>query len=150
MNRTFKWDKRFLDLAKFISQWSLDPSTKIGAVLVRENKSVISVGYNGFPIGVNDDKSRYDDRETKYSIVVHGEANAILFARESLNGATLYTYPFASCSRCAGLVIQSGIKRCVAPKLDLTTDLGQRWDSSLILTRQMFQEAGVILEEIEL
>lgn len=145
-----KWDKRFLDLAKFIAQWSKDPSTKVGAVIVRPNKSICSVGYNGFPIGVNDSKERYENRDIKIQLIQHAEKNALNFATENLNGYTMYTWPFASCSQCAGAIIQRGIKRCVAPKLNPMSDLGKRWNESLKLTKETFEESGVILEEIEL
>ena len=51
-----KWDKRFLELAKLVGSWSKDPSTKVGAVIVDCNNRIISVGYNGFPKGVKDNK----------------------------------------------------------------------------------------------
>jgi dCMP deaminase len=132
-----KWDSRFLELAKLIGSWSKDPSTKVGAVIVDDNNRIISVGYNGFPKGVIDD-DRLEDRETKYKIVVHGEINAILFANKSVNGCTLYTSPFEPCPRCAGLIIQSGIKRIVAPKNNNT-----RWEEDFKISRQLFKEAGI-------
>lgn len=86
------------------------------------------------------------DRELKYKLTVHCERNAILFSHRSLKGCTLYTYPFASCSVCAALVIQSGITRCVAP---LTPpELQERWGSDLELAQMQFQEAGVQLDLI--
>jgi dCMP deaminase len=87
-----KWHNRFLDLAKFISGWSKDPSTKVGAVIVDKNKRIVSVGYNGFPKDVKDDNRLYD-RESKYLIIIHAEINAILFANKSLDDCILYTYP---------------------------------------------------------
>lgn len=88
-----KWDLRFLRLSQCISTFSKDPSTKVGAVIVRPDKTIASMGFNGFPKKLKDD-ARYNDREVKYSLIVHGEINAILFAKESLTGYTLYTYPF--------------------------------------------------------
>ena len=77
--RQEKWDRRYLDIAKSVSQWSKDPSTKVGAVLVRDNR-IVSVGYNGFPEGVDDSEERYNNRELKYDLVVHAEVNAIISA----------------------------------------------------------------------
>jgi dCMP deaminase len=74
-----KWDKNFLELAKTVSTFSKDPSTQVGAVIVDDDKRVISIGYNGFPKGVRDDH-RLDNRELKYEMIVHAEANALLFA----------------------------------------------------------------------
>lgn len=134
-----KWDKRFLDLAKHISSWSLDPSTQTSSVIT-DGKRIISVGYNGLPMGVEDTHERLNNRELKYSMVVHCERNALLFARGSVENCTLYTWPFMSCSVCAGMVINAGIKRCVAP-----VNNNPRWVDSFKLTQQMFQEAGVEL-----
>ena len=78
-----KWDGRFLDLATFIAEWSKDPSTKVGAALVRPDRTIVSVGFNGFPRGVLDHAERYQDRSTKYEMVVHAEMNALLSSRES-------------------------------------------------------------------
>lgn len=140
------WDIWFLQMAKYVSTASLDPSTKTGAVIVDQKRRVVSVGYNGFARGVNDKPERYADREKKYNYVVHCEVNAALFAHRDLDGCTLYTYPFASCSRCAAVMIQSGIKRCVAPPLP--DHLTERWSADLELTAQQFAEAGVTLDII--
>ena len=88
-----KWDGRFLDLATFIAEWSKDPSTKVGAALVRPDRTIAAVGFNGFPRGVLDHVERYEDRPTKYEMVVHAELNALLSSRESLEGYTIYVAP---------------------------------------------------------
>ena len=140
------WDLRYLELAKLVSTWSKDPSTKTGAVIVDSKHRVISVGFNGFPHGVADD-ARLDDRQLKYDMIVHCEINALVFAAESIEGYTLYTYPFLSCSRCASVMIQAGIKRALAPILP--TNLRPRWEDNLELTKSLFREAGVGVEEYE-
>lgn len=146
--RQAKWDLRYLELARFVSAWSKDPSTKTGAVIVDPDQRVVSLGYNGFAKGVDDSPERYADRELKYKMVSHCEVNAVLFAeRDRLKGATLYTYPFISCSRCAVQMIQAGITRCVGPVLP--AHLQERWGEDLKLTRTMFAEAGVELHEVE-
>ena len=142
------WDRRFLELAEFISKWSPDPSTKTGAVIVDAKRRVVSVGYNGFARGVIDCPNRYQCRETKLKIICHCERNAILFAYRDLEGCTLYTHPFMSCSVCAAMVIQSGIKRCVAPPLP--EHLKERWETDIYLAQQQFAEAGVQLDIINL
>jgi dCMP deaminase len=138
-----KWDRRFLGLAEFVSGWSKDPSTQVGAAIVDDKRRVVSIGYNGFPRGVGDDPERYADRDLKYKMVVHAEINAILFAGRSVEGCDLYTHPFCPCSRCAVQVIQAGIKRCVAPPLP--DRLKERWGVDTALSAQMFREAGVEL-----
>ena len=109
-----KWHIRFLSLAEHISTWSKDPSTQCGAVVVRPDKTIASVGYNGFPKGYPDLTNWYLEKETKHKNVIHAEMNAILFAKELLVGYTLYTYPIPPCIRCMPHVIQSGISMVVS------------------------------------
>jgi dCMP deaminase len=139
--KSTKWDKRFLDLAKLCGSWSKDPSTQVGAVIVDGNNRIVSIGFNGFPQGVEDSEERLVDRETKYDIIVHAEANALMFANKSVEGCTLYTWPFQPCSRCAGLIIQSGITRVVSVVHD-----DDRWKKNFTTARQLFKEASIILE----
>lgn len=132
------WDQWFIGLAKYISTASKDPSTQVGAVIVDKHNRVISTGYNGFAKGVKDLPERLQDREVKYSIVVHAEINAIVFATQPLQGATLYLYPFLSCSQCSSIIINAGIKRVVAPIND-----NPRWKSSFEMSKSIYHEAGV-------
>lgn len=138
------WHERYIDMARLVSTWSKDPSTQTGAVIVDRNNRVVSVGFNGFPTGVTDD-GRLDQRDIKYEMIVHCEVNAIIFAQRNLEGCRLYTWPFMSCSRCAAVVIQSGISECYAPVSD-----NPRWADSFALTRQLFHEARVSLTEMPL
>lgn len=139
-----KWDLRFLDLAKFVSNWSKDPSTRVGAVIVDGDKRVISMGYNGFPVGIDDDHYRLHNRETKYKIILHAESNALLFANTNLVGTTLYTYPFMPCPRCAGLIIQAGIGRVVS-----YNTMPERWCDDFKLSKELFQEAHISIKLYE-
>lgn len=138
-----KWDYRFLDLAEFISSWSKDPSTKVGAVITDKYNRIISVGYNGFPQNIIDDQ-RLNNRETKYKIIVHGEMNAILFANRSLTDCTLYTYPFMPCPRCASIIIQAGINRVVS-----YNNMPERWKSEFDTSMNLFKESNVELKLYE-
>ena len=101
---------------------------KVGAVLVRPDRTIAAVGFNGFPRGVLDHAERYDDRPTKYEMVVHAELNALLSSRESLEGYTLYVTPLPPCSQCAAAIIQRGIRKVViAMSRDLDTRAASRW-----------------------
>ena len=142
MNLT-NWDKRFLDLAELVSSWSKDPSTKVGAVIVDDQNIIVSVGFNGFPKGI-EDNDRLNHRDSKYKIIVHAENNALMFAKRPLDNCTIYTYPFMPCPRCAGMIIQSGIKRVVSYKN--TTDR-MRWELDFSISRELFNEANIQLEE---
>ncbi len=137
------WNKWFLGLAQYISTASKDPSTKTGAVIVDPDNRIVSVGYNGFPKGVDDCEERYNDRELKYKIIIHCERNALLFANRNCKGCTLFTWPFMSCSVCAAMVIQSGIVKCVAPMIP--NHLKERWGEDMDLAARMFKEAKVEL-----
>ena len=139
-----KWDLRYIEMAQLVAGWSKDPSTKCGAVIVRPDRTVASVGFNGFPIGCDDSKDLYEDRELKYARVVHAELNAILHAREPLHGYSIYTYPAGwgpSCDRCSSSIIQAGIKRVVHLRDD--SEFAARWKDAAERGLQMYREAGV-------
>lgn len=147
-NLNNKWDLRFLKLAKFISEWSKDPSTQTGAVIVRPNKSICSVGFNGFPAAMEDDKNNYDNRDEKYSRIIHCEMNAVKFATEDLTGYTLYTYPFMSCDRCFVHMANYGITRFVAP-VCTDPDKQERWESAFARVRLYAKEMNLELVEAD-
>ena len=136
-----KWDMRFLEMARNAAGWSKDPSTKVGSVIVDDDKRVISVGYNGFPKGVADN-DRLEDRAEKYKIIVHAERNALLFANKNVEGCHIYTHPFMPCSVCAGMIIQAGIKRVITVK-----NKNPRWQQDFKVSRGLFHESGIILIE---
>ena len=105
------WNQRFMDLAHHVADWSKDPSTKVGAVIVNDNKQVLGLGYNGFPRGVYDCPERYNNRSIKLLFVAHAERNALDNAT-SVEGATLYSTLFP-CTECTKGIIQRGIKRVI-------------------------------------
>jgi dCMP deaminase len=136
-----KWDVRFIGLAKQVASWSRDPSTQVGCVIVRPDKTIVSLGFNGLPRGVKDYTARYQDRDTKLAMTVHAELNAVLSAHGSVSGCTAYVWPFSSCSHCAGALIQAGIREVVSPRLSEAQ--ADRWSTSLAHAWSMFDEAGV-------
>lgn len=147
--KTYKWDKRYLALAEHISTWSKDPSKKIGAVAVGEKGQVLAQGYNGFPRGIDDQESMYENKVIKYQHVVHAEMNCIYNATyngTSLDGATMYIHGLPVCSECAKGIIQVGVKRVVTE--EILTSTPERWVESTQLTKKMFDEAGVIYDFI--
>lgn len=143
--RRLKWDLRYLEMAKLVATWSRDPSTKVGAVIARRDKTVLSLGFNGFPRGCDDDPGLYSDRERKYERVVHAEMNAILSAPERPVGCMLYVWPPSlgpTCARCAAGVIQAGITRVVYVHRDGGA-FNERWQASLNEAKQMYRECGI-------
>lgn len=136
-----KWDERFIGLARHVAQWSKDPSTQVGAVLVRPDRTVASVGFNGFARRVEDSKERYADRPTKYEMIVHAELNALLNTRESIEGYTLYVTPLPPCAQCTAALIQRGIGKVVLDR----SKTAETWDEKFEISRTMLAEAGVAL-----
>lgn len=139
------WDEYLLAGASWAATKSKDPSTKVGALIARPDRSVASTGFNGFPRGIEDRPERLNHRPTKYSMVVHAEINALLTAREDLTGYTLYC-TLMPCDRCFVQIIQAGIKRVVFPKP--TTDELSRWGDAFNLVLQLAEEANIEMMEI--
>lgn len=141
-----KWAGRFIDLAKHVAGWSKDPSTQVGAVIVTMDNRIISVGYNGFPSAIADDK-RLHNRELKNRMVVHAEVNALLHDPQLLKPWAIYTWPFAPCSRCAALIITRKIP-IVYYRNEISAESLARWADDIKLALDMFAEAGISYKEI--
>ena len=142
-----KWDKRFLNLAAHISAWSKDPSTKVGCVVVGEDREIRSTGFNGFPRGIEDDAERLEDRAQKYPLICHAEENAIMHAARigiSLKSNTAYvTWP--PCSRCTRSLIQAGVSEVVYPA---GIDIPERWEEALEIALGMVEAAGITVMKV--
>ncbi len=112
------WDEYFMAIAKLAGMRSKDPNTQVGACIVSQDNKILSIGYNGFPVGCSDDDfpwERESDNplDTKYYYVTHSELNAILnFRGTTLEGSKLYVSLFP-CNECAKAIIQSGIREIV-------------------------------------
>jgi dCMP deaminase len=150
-----KWDKRFLKLAEHIAQWSRDPSTKVGAVLVEPGTNlVLGLGYNGFARGVEDTEERYADRELKYKFMVHAEINAILAAGSKARGTRLYVFPSFMpppiCNECCKVAMQAGVSEIVGYVANESDTRAQRWAESIKISKLMCDEAGITYRGIPL
>jgi dCMP deaminase len=138
------WSERYIHLAKEISTWSKDPSTKVGAVVIGKDGQVLSQGYNGFPRGIQDSKKRFENKKIKYELVVHAEMNSIYNASltgVSLKGSTLYVYGLPICNECAKGIIQVGIKRVIATRPKV---YNSDWNKSIEQAKQLFNEAEIM------
>jgi len=135
-----RWNVRFLQLAKLVSSWSRDPSTKVGAVIVDPNKRIVSLGFNGFPQGMSDHDYMYNERDVKLSRVIHAEMNAVLFAGTVPANSVLYTYPLLPCDRCVVHMLQAGIKHFVS--LEPSAEHQERWGKAMYNTMAYVAEAG--------
>lgn len=139
------WREFFMGVAELSARRSKDPSTQVGACIVSEDNKILSTGYNGFPIGCNDDefpwdKTNEDPYDNKYYYVVHAELNAILNATVPLKNAILYVTLFP-CQECAKAIIQSGIKKVVVKTTKTTVS------SEYKAAKRMFDSAGVQIEQ---
>jgi dCMP deaminase len=138
-----KWHDRWFQLVETVSQWSYDPSTKVGALILPQNSDVPILGWNGFPRKVKDLKERYENRQLKYDLVVHAEMNAILNAtRHGINiqNGTLYV-SFFPCQNCAKCIAQAGIKKIFYKKSD--EQFLERWKDSINISKLIFEESSV-------
>ena len=147
------WNEWFLQGVYWVASKSKDPKTKIGALIVKD-KRIISTGFNGIPIGVNDDNELRHQRPEKYKWYEHGERNAIYAAaRYGINtdGAILYTNALP-CADCARGIIQSGIKDVYIHRQfnDLCNEAQrEQWKGHDNATFTMFNEADVKIFAID-
>ena len=139
-----KWDIRFLKLATHISEWSKDPSTKVGCVVVGPDREIRSTGFNGFPRGIQDSDDRLTNRDLKYPLICHAEENAIMHAARiglALKGCTAYvTWP--PCTRCARSLIQAGVSEIVIPS---GLEIPDRWRDDFEMSMGLLREAEVTI-----
>ena len=135
------WDEYFMSVAKLAALRSKDPNSQVGTCIVSKDNKILSMGYNGFPMGCSDDEFPWardgGELDTKYVYVTHSELNAILNYRGgSLEGAKLYVSLFP-CNECAKAIIQSGIKEVIYG-IDKYSDT-----PSVIASKRMMDAAGV-------
>ncbi len=140
------WDEYFMGIALLSARRSKDPNTQVGACIVSENNKIMSVGYNGFPRGCDDDEYPWeregDELATKYPYVCHAELNAILNNRGGdLTGCRIYV-PLFPCNECAKAIIQSGIREVIY--------LSDKYDGtpSVTASKRMLTSAGVALRRL--
>ncbi len=135
------WDEYFMGVAALSAMRSKDPGTQVGACIVSPANKILSMGYNGFPIGCSDDDFPWnregDPLDNKYFYSTHSELNAILNYRGgSLEGCKIYVTLFP-CNECAKAIIQCGIKEIV-----YACDKYGETDS-VIASKRMLDAAGV-------
>ncbi len=126
-----KWDKRLLNLAKEISFWSKDNKRQVGCVITDYDNHIISTGYNGYPIGFDD-----NDMRNKVLKSIHAETNALLRVFVPFKKLKMYIYGGHPCSQCAALIIQSQITDIWCSPVDLHSS----WTESMLQAELMFKE----------
>ena len=142
-NDYISWDEYFMGIAKLSALRSKDPNTQVGACIVSPEHKILSMGYNGFPIGCSDDDFSWsrEGEDNKYLYTTHSELNAILNYRGgSLDGTTIYVTLFP-CNECAKAIIQSGIREVVYA-CDKYADT-----MSVVASKRMLESSGVTVRE---
>ncbi len=143
-NDYISWDEYFMGVAELSGMRSKDPNTQVGCCIVSADNKIMSMGYNGLPIGCSDDEFPWnrenadeDPYNAKYVYVAHSELNAILNYRGgSLEGSKLYVTLFP-CNECAKAIIQAGIKTVIYADDKYNGTPGNR------ASKRMFDAAGV-------
>lgn len=135
------WDEYFMGVANLTKLRSKDPNTQVGCCIVSSNNKILSMGYNGMPIGCSDDDFPWEREgeldETKYAYITHSELNAILnFRGGSLEGSRIYVSLFP-CNECAKALIQAGIKTVIYDDDKYAGTPGNR------AAKRLFDAAGV-------
>ena len=142
------WDEYFMGIALLSANRSKDPNTQVGACIVNSSNKIMSMGYNGFPMGCNDEEFPWersgDEFNTKYPYVCHAELNAILNNDgRSLDGCKIYVALFP-CNECAKAIIQSGIKEVIYLSDKYAETVSTR------ASKRMFDAAGVKYTKLKL
>lgn len=146
-NGYINWDEYFMGIAILSAQRSKDPNSQVGACIVSQDNKILSIGYNGFPIGCNDDELSWeregDFKDTKYPYVCHAELNAILnYTGTTLKKSKIYVALFP-CNECAKAIIQSGIK-------DVIYKDDKYKDTDVVkVSKKLFDMAGIKYHQYE-
>ena len=128
------WDEYFMGVAMLAGQRSKDPNTQVGACIVSDDNKILSIGYNGMPLGCDDDEFSWNRNR---------ELNAILNYRGgSLEGSKIYVTLFP-CNECAKAIIQSGIKEVIYWRDDYKDT------REVQASKRLFQTAGVTITAYE-
>jgi dCMP deaminase len=141
------WTEYFYNIAQQVKEKSKDNNTKIGALIVGKDKEIVSTGYNSFPRGIEDEKTKRQSKPEKYFWFEHAERNAIYNAARigvSTKGCTMYLTCGIPCADCARGIINAGIS-----KIFIMRDAGaqsKKWEDSAARSNEMFSEAGVKIE----
>lgn len=140
------WDEYFMGVALLSARRSKDPSTQVGACIVNDKNKIVGAGYNGLPMGCDDDEFPWEKKgdflQTKYPFVCHAELNAILNnIGMDLRGCKIYTALFP-CNECTKAIIQSGISEVI-----YLSDKYEGTDAARA-SRMMLEKAGVTCRKV--
>ena len=141
------WDEYFMGVALLSAHRSKDPNTQVGACIVNDKNKIVGAGYNGMPMGCDDDDFPWEKEgaflQTKYPYICHAELNAILNnIGMDLKGCKIYTALFP-CNECTKAIIQSGITEVI-----YLSDKYENTDAAKA-SRLMLNKAGVLCRKVQ-
>jgi dCMP deaminase len=143
------WQRTFLNIAQAAAGKSKDPSSKVGAVLVRPDKTVASLGFNGFPRRMADNPVFLNDpanRAEKLKRTVHAEMNCLAFNRDDTTEGYHLFVTRHPCSACALAIASSGITDVWWLYHE---DFNQRWAESLAEAAVILQECSINMHRLD-
>ena len=131
--------------------FSDDKRTRVGAVLIDSNGSVIVNGANAFPKGIKVTPERLAE---KHNFILHAEEQLLLSAAYfgKATDGTLLVCNWAACTRCARQIIEAGVAEVVTHQdfedVYRKQSPSSRWLRDCELAYEMFREAGVSLRKV--
>jgi dCMP deaminase len=145
------WQQFYIGMADYVATKSKDGSTKVGAVLVRPDKTVAGIGFNGFPRRIKDHTHMLEaktdkGKALKYMRTVHAECNCLNNTRDfDLTGYHLFVngYP---CADCALRICSTGIQYIY---YKANADLETRWAESMLKSATLLYEAKLTVVRVE-
>jgi dCMP deaminase len=134
------WEEYAITLARAAATRSEDPYVQVGAVILRADHTVASVGYNGAPAGVEIDWSDRDERRKR---VIHAEANALRYVQPGELENGLLAATMLPCLECLKMARAQGVKTIVYDE-----SVTANYDADDIF--KIAKEFGVTLRQVSL
>jgi dCMP deaminase len=145
-----RWQHYYINLAEQVGTGSKDGSSKFGAILVRPDKTVASIGFNGFPARLKDVHEFLNDpdfRHEKYPRIVHAEVNCLNYNRDyDTRGFHMFVSAHP-CDKCALRIASTGIDYVYYVE---RPDFDSRWSDSLAMAKTILADAGITLIRVDL
>lgn len=141
----------YMAVARAMSEKSKDRSTKVGAVLVKPDMKVASLGFNGFPRRMQDNLQFLASdtpamRAEKLKRMVHAEQNAIRHCDSGTTEGYHLVVTRHPCDRCALEIACTGITDVWYHE---DKDYESRWAESVADARQTFEECGIRVHRVD-
>lgn len=142
---SISWDEYFLDIAKVVAKKSKDPSSQVGCVIVTADNRPVSFGYNGFVSSCDEDLMTFN-RPMKYYLTIHAEMNALLFAKQSVQGCKAYI-THGPCDNCLKHLLQAGIKTIIYSDSGIIKNRGS--DEQKEAIKRLLKSSSIVCRNLE-